>query len=366
MPKNETTNSIVKEFASGKVRELYSFRGLIFKTSNRLSVFDVVISDNVPCKGAMLNCISQKNKVLLEKNGIKTDFIKVPKSFFKSAGFKTSELGNLSYGLYLDMIPAEIIVRAVLTGSLWKAYQNGEEYCGIKLPDGLKEGDMLPAPIITPTTKASSGHDKPVNKNGLTAIIVGWILENSDFAINGDVEEEFNNIVASIDNLENCDCDENDYFDVEDVLFGRECSDAYLEQIVFAIAHNAAKQYVDEIYDISLKAFNILSKKCADAGILFVDTKFEFGTNENGELILGDEVGTPDSSRFASQEEYDRTKRLVSMDKQIVRDYCKSIGFNGDEGQEIPEIPSWVWKKVTNTYIDLATKLCGKDVKKYL
>lgn len=363
MPSKNNATSPIMKIASGKVRDLYSFQGLIFKTSNRLSVFDVVISENVPRKGAMLNCISQTNKKLLEERGIDTDLIEVPNSFFKSVGFNESELGNMSYALGLDMIPAEIIVRSVMTGSLWNAYKNGKAYCDIELPEGLKEGDILPEPIITPTTKASSGHDKPISKDGLIALIIGWLVDTNDFEITDEIEVEFNEALNSIDEFEY----HGPRFDFEDALFGSECSDMYWEQITFAIAHNLAKQYVDEIYEKSFEVFDILSKKCNELGILFVDTKLEFGLDAERELILADEVGTPDSSRFASLEEYEKSHKLVSMDKQIVRDYCKKIGFTGEEGQEIPDIPDWVWQKVTNTYIDLAVRLCGpKTVNDYL
>ncbi len=323
---------------TGKVRNIHAFTGQIFQTSNRLSVFDRVIKDDVPLKGAMLNCISQCNKLFLIKKGVLTDYIPVPDTFYTSAGFEPKDVGTLSYAEILDMLPFEFIVRGYLVGSAYKAYKKGEPYCGFTFPEGLKEGDKLPKPIVTPTTKEENGHDKPVTKQECVEMLADWLLDNDIY-----LETTFP-------------------FDEEEILFGQEASEDDEEQYEYSLAYHCAKEYIDIAYEVSLTVFNLLLAKCAEVGILFIDTKFEFGINVEGDLVLADEVGTPDSSRFASAEEYDFTGKIVSLDKQIVRDYSSSIGFTGDEDQPIPEIPEEIWEKVTNTYVFIAEQLCGEEV----
>lgn len=328
---------------TGKVRNTYAFTGQIFRTSNRLSVFDRVIKEEVPLKGAMLNCISQSNKLFLIRQGFLTDYIPVPDSFYTSVGFDSKELGTLSYAEILDMLPFEFIVRGYLVGSAYKAYKNGEPYCGFTFPEGLNQGDKLPEPIVTPTTKEETGHDRPVTKEECVEMLADWLLDNDIY-----LETE-------------------SPFDEEDFYFGKNASEDGEEQYEYTLAYHCAKKYINAAYEVSLDAFNLLSEKCAEAGILFIDTKFEFGLNVYGSLTLADEVGTPDSSRFAPAKEYHETGKIVSLDKQIVRDYCASIGFTGDDNQPIPEIPDEIWEKVTSTYLYIAEVLCGKDtVAKYV
>lgn len=323
---------------TGKVRNIHAFTGLIFQTSNRLSVYDRVIKENVPLKGAMLNCISQCNKLFLIKQGVLTDYIQVPNSFFTSAGFEPEDIGSLSYAEILDMLPFEFIVRGYLVGSAYEAYKKGESYCGFTFPEGLKKGDKLPEPIVTPTTKEESGHDRPVTKKECIEMLADWLLDEEIYLYTEQPLDE------------------------EDFYFGKNASEDGEEQYEYALAYHCAKEYIDIAYQVSLDAFNLLSEKCANAGILFIDTKFEFGLNVEGNITLADEVGTPDSSRFAPAEEYNSTGKIVSLDKQIVRDYCSSIGFTGEPDQTIPEIPEEIWEKVTNTYVFIAEQLCGKEI----
>ena len=322
---------------TGKVRNVYAFTGQIFQTSNRLSVFDRVIKEDVALKGAMLNCISQCNKRFLVEKGFLTDYIPVSDEFYLSAGFAPEEVPTLSYAEILDMLPFEFIVRGYLVGSAYKAYKNGVPYCGFTFPAGLKEGDELPEPIVTPITKEEIGHDKPVTKLECIEMLADWLLDKEIY-------------LEPI-----CSPDE------DEKAFGELCSEDPEEQYEYALAYHYSKKYINLAYDVSLAVFALLSEKCADAGILFIDTKFEFGLNVDGRLTLADEVGTPDSSRFASAKEYEASGKIVSLDKQIVRDYCTSIGFNSDANQPIPEIPEKIWEKVTNTYIFIAEQLCGKE-----
>lgn len=346
---------IAKLVKSGKVRNIHAFNGLIFETSNRLSVFDRVIKEDVPKKGAMLNCINKHNKNILNDLGYKTDDIPVSNSFFEAVGFDSEEdINRLSYAEALYMLPFEFIVRGYLVGSAYKAYSEGQSYCGITFPDGLKEGDRLPEPVVTVTTKEQNGHDRPITKEECIDYLASYLLENFNIQEIDDICRYYN---GDYDDTTDANADSDSYTIMYD--------NNYLHN-AYSIACFEAKEFIDEAYDISLKVFSILSQIAEAAGILFIDTKFEFGINGQGDLILADEVGTPDSSRFASAEEYASTGKIVSMDKQIVRDYCTSIGFNGDPDQPIPKIPDEIWERVTETYVHIAELLCGAEAWEYL
>ena len=152
------------------------------------------------------------------------------------------------------------------------------------------------------------------------------------------------------------------FFNNDDIAFATERTDILWEQVGIASAHSIARKYVEYIYKTSLDIFNILSKNCEKNGIILVDTKLEFGFDKTGNIILADEVGTPDSSRFASLKEYKKTGKLNSMDKQIIRDYCSSVGFTGEENQVLPVVPDEIWHELSKTYIQIAEMLCGGDV----
>lgn len=361
-PETEYNTPITEIVKTGKVRNIHAFTGLIFETSNRLSVFDRVIKEDVPLKGAMLNCISQHNKMLLNDYGFITDYIPVPGIFFVSAGFPIGDVSRLCYAEELTMLPFEFIVRGYLVGSAYKAYSKGESYCGFTFPEGLKEGDKLPEPIVTPTTKEENGHDRPVTKEECIEQLAFWLIDNSMVSDAEEIAECFDSdfplfLAEMVDEL---DTDSYDFADCN-------ASEDDWEYAKYAIAYQCAKEYVETVYQDSLEAYSILSEHCEKAGIMFIDTKFEFGLNPDNEVVLADEVGTPDSSRFAPIAEYANTGKIISMDKQIVRDYCKSIGFTGDADQPIPEIPDEIWEKVTATYVHIAELICGKKfVKQYL
>ena len=253
--------SPVKE---GKVREIYDIgENLIMVATDRISAFDVILKNKVTKKGAVL---TQMSKFWFDytKDVVRNHMISTDPAnmpeFFRTPDFA----GNSMLCKKLTMIPVECIVRGYITGSGWKSYQENGTVCGIKLPEGLKECDKLPEPIYTPSTKAEIGdHD-----------------ENIDFDRSVEV--------------------------LEKAFPGK------------------GLEYATKIKDYTIALY----KKCADyaltRGIIIADTKFEFGIDENGEVVLADEMLTPDSSRFWPVEGYEPGHGQPSFDKQFVRDYLKA------------------------------------------
>lgn len=369
---DEADNRIVSQVSSGKVRNMYRLDMLIFETTDRLSVFDRVIKEDVPKKGEMLNCISQHNKRFLEEKGIRTDYIKIlgeggysRNQILRVSGFKTKDFSRMIISKKLVMIPLELVVRGYLVGSAWKAYKKGESYCGFTFPAGLHEGQKLEKPILTPTTKAEEGHDMPVTKEEAVVIVANWLYDKESCILsNNDIAELCDDSMKVADDIF-CITEKAKKY-AEDIIGDEKSDDNWFDFYEAALAYMEADYYIEKIYDISLLAFEELSKACENKGILFIDTKFEFGFDKNDNICMGDEVGTPDSSRFAPADEYQKTGKIVSLDKQIVRDYCSKIGFTGDESQEIPEIPDELWQRVTNTYVNIAKLICGdEEVKNY-
>ena len=255
------TFSPVKE---GKVREIYDIgENLIMVATDRISAFDVILKNKVTKKGAVL---TQMSKFWFDytKDIVNNHMVSVDTNdmpeFFRSEEFK----GNSMLCKKLNMVPVECIVRGYITGSGWNSYKENGTVCGIKLPEGLKECDKLPEPIYTPSTKAEIGdHD-----------------ENIDFDRSVEV--------------------------LEKAFPGK------------------GLEYATKIKDYTISLY----KKCADyaltRGIIIADTKFEFGIDENGEVVLADEMLTPDSSRFWPVEGYESGHGQPSFDKQFVRDYLKA------------------------------------------
>ena len=255
------TFSPVKE---GKVREIYDIgENLIMVATDRISAFDVILKNKVTKKGAVL---TQMSKFWFDftKDIVNNHMVSVDTNdmpeFFRSKDFT----GNSMLCKKLNMVPVECIVRGYITGSGWNSYKENGTVCGIKLPEGLKECDKLPEPIYTPSTKAEIGdHD-----------------ENIDFDRSVEV--------------------------LEKAFPGK------------------GLEYATKIKDYTIALY----KKCADyaltRGIIIADTKFEFGIDENGEVVLADEMLTPDSSRFWPVDGYEPGHGQPSFDKQFVRDYLKA------------------------------------------
>ena len=263
-----------KPFKSGKVREIYDIGdSLIMVASDRISAFDHILKNTITDKGAVLTQMS-KFWFDLTKDIIPNHMLSIDPADMPEF-FRTPEFAGKSMKCKkLNMIPVECIVRGYITGSGWESYKENGTVNGLKLPAGLKECQKLPEPLFTPSTKAELG-----------------------------------------------DHDENISVD--------QCVD-YLEKIY----PGKGKEYTEKIKDYTIALY----KKCADyaytKGIIIADTKFEFGLNEKGEIVIGDEMLTPDSSRFWPLAGYEAGKSQPSYDKQFVRDWLKA---NPDSDYNLPQ-----------------------------
>lgn len=288
----------MKEFSpvkEGKVREVYdNGDSLVIVATDRISAFDVILKNEVTDKGAIL---TQMSKFWF---GFTSDIVpnhmvstdaEDMPEFFRSDKFN----GNSMLCKKLKMLPIECIVRGYITGSGWESYKESGTVCGIKLPEGLKESDKLPEPIYTPTTKADLGdHDEHITFEESVQIL----------------DKEF---------------------------------------------PGKGEEYAKKIMDCTIALY----KKCAEyalsKGIIIADTKFEFGLDEEGNVVLGDEMLTPDSSRFWPLDGYKPGQGQPSFDKQYVRDWLKA---NPDSGYKLPED---VVKKTTDKYKEAFLMLTGRE-----
>lgn len=264
----------LKPMKEGKVREVYdNGDSIIMVATDRISAFDVILKNKIVGKGAIL---TQMSKFWFDftKDIIPNHMISIDVNDMPEFFRKEEYTGNSMKCKKLEMLPIECIVRGYITGTGWASYKENGTVCGIKLPEGLVESDQLPEPIYTPTTKADLGdHDEHVTLEETVDIL----------------EKKFP---------------------------GRG------EELAKALRDNTIAIY----------------KKCAayarERGIIIADTKFEFGLDENGTLVLGDEVLTPDSSRFWPVEGYEPGKSQPSFDKQFVRDWLKA---NPDSDYLLPD-----------------------------
>ena len=280
----------------GKVREIYdNGDSLIMVATDRISCFDVILNNEVTKKGTVLTQMSKFWFDLTEDilpNHMISVDVKDMPEFFQQEKYT----GKSMMCRKLNMLPIECIVRGYITGSGWKSYQENGTVCGITLPEGLKESDKLPEPIYTPSTKAEIGdHD-----------------ENISFE-------------QSIDHLEK-------YFPGR----GRELAEKLRDNTI------------------------ALYKKCAEyalsKGIIIADTKFEFGLDEDGNMVIGDEMLTPDSSRFWPAEGYEPGHGQPSFDKQFARDWLTSHPGNDWT------LPQEIVDKTIEKYLQAYKMLTGKDL----
>ena len=282
--------SPVKE---GKVREIYDTGdALVMVATDRISAFDVILKNKITGKGRVLTQMSRfwfDYTSDIVKNHMISTDVNDMPEFFRQDQFD----GNSMLCKKLTMIPVECIVRGYITGSGWASYQKNGTVCGIQLPEGLSESEKLPEPIYTPSTKAEIGdHDENISYE------------------------------QSIDVLEKT-------------------------------FPGHGEEYASRIRDYTISLY----KKCAEyaltKGIIIADTKFEFGLDENGEIVLGDEMLTPDSSRFWPLDGYEKGHGQPSYDKQFVRDWLKA---NPDSDYNLPQD---VIDKTIAKYEEAYEKLTG-------
>ena len=280
----------------GKVREIYDVDdALIMVATDRISAFDVILKNQVVNKGIVLTQMSRFWFDLtndIVKNHMITTDVQKMPEFFRNEKF----VGRSMLCKKLEMLPIECIVRGYITGSGWVSYQKDKTVCNIKLPDGLRECDQLPEPIYTPSTKAEIGeHDENISYEKSVEIL----------------------------------------------------KKAYPER---------GEEYAQKLRDYTIALY----KKCAEyartKGIIIADTKFEFGLDEHGEVVLADEMLTPDSSRFWPVEGYTPGKGQPSFDKQFVRDWLKQ-NPNSDYC-----LPQEVIDKTIAKYLEAYHLLTGKEL----
>lgn len=286
----------LKPIKEGKVREIYDNGDtLIMVATDRISCFDVILGNKVRKKGTVLTQMSRfwfNMTKDILPNHMISVDVKDMPEFFRNEEFD----GKSMLCRKLDILPIECIVRGYITGSGWESYQKDGTVCGIRLPEGLQESDKLPEPIYTPTTKAELGlHDEHIT-----------------------YEE-------SVEILEK----------------------AY---------PGKGAEYAAKIKDCTLALY----KKCAEyalsRGIIIADTKFEFGLDETGSVVLGDEMLTPDSSRFWPLAGYEAGKPQPSFDKQFVRDWLKANPGSGYV------LPSEIIEKTAQKYEEAFELLTGEKV----
>ncbi|MBN2764900.1 MAG: phosphoribosylaminoimidazolesuccinocarboxamide synthase [Paludibacteraceae bacterium] len=275
----------------GKVRDVYTVKNdlLVMIATDRISAFDVVLPKGIPYKGQMLNQIAAK-------------FLDVTADIVPNWKLAMPD-PMVTVGLRCEGYPVEMIVRGYLCGSAWRAYKSGvREICGVKIPDGMRENERFPQPIITPTTKAEYGlHDEDITR-----------------------EEILSQGLVSKDEYE------------------------MLEKYTMALF---------------MRGTEIAAKR----GLILVDTKYEFGRRD-GKIYLIDEIHTPDSSRYFYADSYqalfDKGEAQKQLSKEFVREWLMDNGFQGKEGQTVPEMTPEIVTGISERYIELFENISGENFDK--
>jgi phosphoribosylaminoimidazole-succinocarboxamide synthase len=272
-------------FYRGKVRDVYTLGDkLVMVASDRISAFDCILPRAIPYKGQVLNQIA-------------SHFLTMTRDICPNWLMATPD-PNVAIGLACEPFKVEMVIRGYLTGHAWRTYSSGERVlCGVTMPEGMRENDKFPEPIITPTTKASEGHDEDISK---TEIINQGIVSQADYE--------------------------------------------KLEIITHAL-------------------FQRGTEMAAKQGLILVDTKYEFGKKDS-QIYVIDEIHTPDSSRYFYTEGYaERQKKgekQRQLSKEFVREWLIANGFQGKEGQKMPDMPDAFVKEITARYIELFEHITGK------
>lgn len=280
-----------KSVYHGKVRDVYTVKNdlLVMVATDRISAFDVVLPKGIPFKGQMLNQIAAR-------------FLDATADIVPNWKLATPD-PMVTVGLRCEGFPVEMIVRAYLCGSAWRAYKNGaREICGVKIPDGMRENQRFENPVITPTTKAEYGlHDEDISK--------------------------------------------------EEIL---------KQGLVSAGDYELLEKY-------TLQLFERGTEIAAQRGLILVDTKYEFGKRD-GKIYLIDEIHTPDSSRYFYAEGYEERfaagEAQKQLSKEFVREWLMDNGFQGKEGQSVPEMTDEIVAGISERYIELYENISGSGFDK--
>ena len=285
------------DFYQGKVRDVYSFPNFVaMVASDRISAFDVVLPKLIPYKGQVLNQLAAY-------------FLENAKDIVPN-WFEKSPHPQVSIGKKAKTLPIEMVIRGYLAGHAWRSYKEGKRVlCGVELPEGLKENDKFPTPIITPSTKAENGaHDEDISE--------------------------------------------------EEILKQKLVTEAQWKKMV----------------EYTTLLFRRGTALAAERGLILVDTKYEFGVdvsdskNNEENIILIDEIHTPDSSRYFYAKEYqqnqEKGERQKQLSKEFVREWLMENGFQGKKGQQIPEMTEEVIDRVSQRYCHLYFLLTGKELEK--
>ena len=271
----------------GKVRDVYTVKNnlLVMVATDRISAFDVVLPKGIPYKGQMLNQIAAK-------------FLDATADIVPNWKLAMPD-PMVTVGVRCDSFPVEMIVRGYLCGSAWRTYKSGvREICGVQVPDGMRENQAFPTPIITPTTKAAQGlHDEDISRE---EILAQGLVSKEDY----------------------------------DLL----------------------EKYTMELF---LRGTEMAKER----GLILVDTKYEFGKRD-GKIYLIDEIHTPDSSRYfyaeGYQERFEKGEAQKQLSKEFVREWLMENGFQGKEGQKVPEMTDEIVTSISERYIELFENITGE------
>ncbi len=298
---------------SGKVRDLYELDGerLLLVASDRLSAFDVVLPTPIPDKGRVLTGLSRswfaETRRIVANHLLSTDPRDLPIEPAEAAELR----GRMMICRRAQVLPVEVIVRGYLSGSGWKDYRRTGAIGGIRLPAGLRESDRLPEPILTPSTKAEAGvHDENIDLDGMIERLAAMELQGRPFG------------------------------------------------------QAAAVELARQVREVALAIYGHGGSLAARAGIILADTKFEFGLSRHGELMLIDEVLTPDSSRFWDAATYEPGRPQASYDKQYVRDWLEAQDW--DKTAPGPELPAEVVEGTRRRYVEAFERITGASFSRYL
>jgi phosphoribosylaminoimidazole-succinocarboxamide synthase len=270
----------------GKVREVYTINNdlLVMIVSDRISAFDVVMPKGIPYKGQVLNQIAAK-------------FLDATSDIVPNWKIAMPD-PMVTIGKYCEPFKVEMVIRGYLSGHAWREYKSGKRViCGVSMPDGMKENDKFPTPLLTPTTKADVGHDEDISRE---EILAQGLVSESDYLL--------------------------------------------------------LEKYTREVFQ---RGTDI----AADMDLILVDTKYEFGKDKDGTIVLIDEIHTPDSSRYfyksGYQKRQDADESQKQLSKEFVRQWLIGNGFQGQDDQVIPDMDVAFIDSVSERYIELYEQITG-------